>query len=259
MDRSPLRPRIDARRITCRAFGVHLVSDIHERGCEWRLPLPLGPARRERIEWIADAGLVFVHIPKAAGTSISEALYGFQVKHASIRLTRRVAGGRLAQLPSFAVLRDPVERFVSAWRYGRAGGSTVHSVADSFRTLYQGFATIDAAIDHVEAARSPYAVDHIFRPQSWYVSDTAGRIAVDRLLTTNDIARLSTLVPGFPDHPVPHLNAAAAARTQLTAEQNARLRRVYASDFALWEQVRAGRSVTHPARTVSYGRMIAAH
>jgi hypothetical protein len=224
---------------------VHLVSDIHERSCEWRLPLPIGPARSERIERIAEAGLVFVHIPKAAGTSISDALSGFQIKHASIRLTRRIAGARLAHLPSFAVLRDPIERFISAWRYGRAGGGAMHCVADAFRGLYQGFATIDGAIDHVERARSPYAVDHIFRPQSWYVTDAAGRIAVDRLLTTADIGRLPMLIPGFPDRPVPYLNGSTAAHTLLTAEQHARLRRVYAPDFALWEQVRAGRPAAH--------------
>jgi hypothetical protein len=245
MGPSPLHSRIDARQIACRAFGVHLLSDIHERGCEWRLPLPIGAARRRRIARIAETGLLFVHIPKAAGTSISQALYGFQVKHASIRLSRRVAGGRLARLPSFAVLRDPVDRFVSAWRYGRAGGSTLHSVADSFRALYQGFATIEQALDHVEAARTPYAVDHIFRQQSWYVSDDAGGIGVDRLLTTKDIARLPALIPGFPDRPVPHLNGSATARTLLTAEQYARLRKIYAADFALWEQVQAGRFAAH--------------
>jgi len=250
MKPSPLHARLDAQRIACRAFGVHLLSDIHERGCDWRLPLPLGPARRERIARIADAGLLFVHIPKAAGTSISQALYGFQIKHASIRLSRRVAGGRLAHLPSFAVLRDPVERFVSAWRYGRAGGGAIHGVADSFRALYQGFTMIDDALDHVEAAGSPFAVDHIFRAQSWYVSDATGRITVDRLLTTNDIPRLPQLIQGFPDRPVPHLNGSAAADTLPTAEQLARLRRLYAADFALWEQVRAGRWAAHPSSPV---------
>ena len=74
-------------------------------------------------------------------------------------------------LPSFAVLRDPTARFLSAYRYGRAGGSAINDVAEPFRTLYRGFRSIDDALDHVETAASPYAVDHIFRPQSWYVGD----------------------------------------------------------------------------------------
>ena len=34
--------------------------------------------------------MLFIHIPKAAGMSISQALYGTQVKHLSIRLARRL-------------------------------------------------------------------------------------------------------------------------------------------------------------------------
>ena len=57
---------------------------------------------------IEQAGLLFVHIPKAAGMSISDALYGDQVKHVSIRLLHHLDGGRLAGLLSFAVMRDPI-------------------------------------------------------------------------------------------------------------------------------------------------------
>lgn len=198
-------PRQDARRhLACRLFGVRLISDIHERACDLGITIPPGRGRRERIARTAEAELLFIHVPKAAGTSISQALYGTQVKHLSIRLARRLGGGRLAVLPSFAVLRDPTARFLSAYRYGLAGGSAVNAVAEPFRTFYRNFRSIDDALDHVEEAASPYAVDHIFRPQSWYVVDAQGRIAVDHLLTMDDIPDLPRRVPGFPDRAVPN-------------------------------------------------------
>lgn len=229
-------PRHDARRhLACRLFGVRLISDVHERACDLGITIPPGRARRERIARVADAGLLFIHVPKAAGMSISQALYGTQIKHLSIRLARRLGGGRLAGLPSFAVLRDPAARFLSAYRYALAGGSTVNDVAEPFRTLYCDFSSIDDALDHVEQAASPYAIDHIFRPQSWYVTDADGRIAVDHLLTMDDIPALPRLVPGFPDRAVPCLNSSLAVETPLTARQQGRLRRLYAADFLLWE------------------------
>jgi|SRR5579859_2254682 len=238
MGPSSFEPRHDARRhLVCRLFGVRLVSDIHERASDLGFSIPPGRGRRERIARVAKAGLLFIHIPKAAGMSISQALYGTQVKHLSIRLARRLDGERLAPLPSFAVLRDPTARFLSAYRYGRAGGSASNAVAEPFRTLYRGFRSIDDALDHIERAADPYAVDHIYRPQSWYVCDAQGRIAVDRLLTLDDIPDLPALLPGFPDRAVPFLNRSPAIEMPLSARQRGRLRRLYAADFVLWEKV----------------------
>ncbi len=239
----PLEPRREAwRRLACRAIGVMLVSDIHERACDLGLSIPPGPGRHKRIARIAEAGLVFIHIPKAAGMSISQALYGTQVKHLSIRLCRQMARGRLADLPSFAVVRDPVQRFLSAYRYARARGGSSNRVAEPFRARYAGFRSIDDALDHVEGAASAYAVDHIFRPQSWYVTDADGELAVDRLLMMDDIPHLPRLVPGFPDTVIPCLNQSPAIDTSLSARQRNRLLHLYAADVALWEAVVTGQA-----------------
>lgn len=229
--------RYDAlRRLACRVAGVRLVSDIHERACDLGLPLPIGRKRRARIERIAQAGLIFVHIPKVAGMSISAALYGAQTGHSSIRLLRRVADGRLAKLPSFAVLRDPAERFLSAYRYAQLGGAD-DEVAEPFRTLYRGFRSIDDALDHLEQAGNPYRIDHIFRPQYWYITDQTGHIAVNRLLRIEDLPRLPLLIPGFPTFPLPRLNRSPGAPATLSSRQLARLEGLYSNDFALWRKL----------------------
>lgn len=228
--------------LACFAARVRLLNDVHERGCDLGLPLPMGAKRRARIDRIAQAGLLFVHIPKTAGMSVSEALYGTWVKHASIRWLRCAQGGRLAGLPSFATMRHPADRFVSAYRFARAGGSrrAGNCVSEPFATLYRQFRSIDDALDHVEAAAGPYHVDHIFRPQRWYVTDRAGRIAVDRLLRIDEIGRLPMLVPGFPDRAVPFINRSEGAPIALTGTQMRRLQAIYAADFALWDQLCAG-------------------
>lgn len=260
MGPSSHEPRLNARRrLACRLFGVHLVSDIHERASDLGFTLPAGRGRRERIARIAEAGLLFIHVPKAGGMSISQALYGRQVKHLSIRLARRMGKGALAGLPSFAVVRDPLARFLSAYRYGLAGGSPANDVAEHFRTLYRSFRSIDDALDHVERAGSPYAMDHIYRPQSWYITDAAGCVAVDHLLALDDIPRLAQLVPGFPDRMIPRLNRSRPMELPLTSAQRARLRRIYAADFALWDRLR-GEAPEHPrpARIVRHGAAVIA-
>lgn len=226
-----------------RACGVRLSSDLYERAARIGLTLPLDAKRRDRIARIRAAGALFVHIPKNGGMSVSAALYGCQVKHVTVRYYATVAPDLLATLPSFATLRDPAERFVSAFHYARAGGSRDNRVSLPFRALYADFIDYDDALDHLEGLRSPFQADHIFRPQSWYVTRPDGSVAVDRLLLLDrpdaiaaHLRRLSVAV-------LPHLNRGPVAAPPLSPRQQARVARLYARDVALVDGVRHGRCV----------------
>ncbi|AHE56104.1 hypothetical protein [Sphingomonas sanxanigenens] len=214
------------------AFGVRLVSDIPERLCRLGVRPWVDGERRARIDAIRRAGVLFVHVPKNAGMSISQHLYGCQVKHRSIRYYQSVAPD-LATLPSVAVVRDPVRRFLSAFAYARAGGTAHNRVATPFNARYRGFAGIDDALDHLAGARGPFDVDHIFRPQSWYLRDADGRLAVDELIAFEDLARLTRIGRHRLAAPLPRINAGAGLDQPLTAGQIERIRGFYHADFAL--------------------------
>ncbi|WCT72521.1 sulfotransferase [Sphingomonas naphthae] len=222
---------------------MRLVSDIHERAGDWGLPMPLDGKRRRRLGLIRQARILFVHVPKNGGMSACAALYGEQIKHGTIRYYDRVAPDLRRTLPSVAVLRDPVDRFLSAYDYGRAGGSADNRVSLPFRDTYRGFASIDAALDHVEQAANPYQLDHIYRPQYWYVSDARGQVAVDHLLLIDDLAgTLAVLADG--DLPaIPHINRRTTPRSPVTDAQADRIRTIYRRDQMLYEAtcLRAGR------------------
>ncbi|MDB5689548.1 MAG: hypothetical protein JWL91_1424 [Sphingomonas bacterium] len=216
---------------------VSLAGDLHERAAELSLRLPLSRRRAERIECIRQAGVLFVHVPKCAGMAVCQALYGRQLKHGTIRWYRRRAR-ELNELPSFAILREPVERFVSAYRYAVAGGSADNRVSAAFHDRYRKFRCLDEAIDHVEGAASPYRLDHIFRPQHWYVADREGGIGVDRLFCMEDPA-----IPRFiQDHggaSLAQVNRSHTPFPAVSAEQSDRIRSLYRSDVALYAAVSA--------------------
>jgi hypothetical protein len=220
--------------------GLKLVSDLHERPTFPGIYPPLDPKLRHRLKRIREAGVLFIHIPKNAGMSVSQILYGQQVFHPTIRYYQRVAGDIARTFPSFAIWRNPVERFVSAYRYARAGGATDSPVSRAFRKRYMAFGSLDDALDHVEASASLYDLDHIFRPQFWYVADMAGRIAVDNICMIDDLDRAvaGDALPGLRE--IARLNRSKPLAIQPTDQQLRRLQRLYPIDFAIYDALREG-------------------
>ncbi|WP_246376268.1 sulfotransferase family 2 domain-containing protein [Gluconacetobacter aggeris] len=222
-----------------RLMGFRLPTDIHEWTARAGIRLPMGVKRRERMALIARRGVLFVHVPKNAGTSIATALYGRALSHESIRYFQGVVPDLVRDLPSFAILRDPVERFLSAYSYARNGGTRDRMVAPAFRDRYMGFQSLDDALDHVEQARSVYGMDHIFRPQSWYVTGRAGKPAVRHLLRIQDVAHLSDLMPELGPIRLPRLNEGRPHSLVPTDRQRARIQAIYRQDIALFGRLEA--------------------
>lgn len=234
----PLRSPYGHRRYIAGLFGVTLVSDVGEKLCDMGIRPWLGRKRQAALDCVRDAGVLFIHVPKNAGMSISNALYGRQIKHRSMRYYGRVAPDIARELPSFAILRDPVDRFLSAYAYARAGGSLHNSIAVPFHKRYRAFGCVDDALDHVEAARSVYDVDHVFRPQSWYVTGRRGAVAVKQLFLMDQMHGISDVAPGLGATSLPRLNRAEGNKPAPTAGQIDRINRLYRHDVRLIEQIR---------------------
>ena len=226
------RPPDIATRVLMRLLGVRLVADVYERACELGVRPPLDHKRRRWLGAIRERQLLFIHIPKAAGMSVGRALYGQHVTHCTIRYYAKVAPRLVLKVPSFAIVRDPVERFLSAYAHACAGGGD-SGIAPAFRARYAAFRSLDEALDHVERARTVYRMDHVFRPQAWFVSDATGRIAVDTLVPFTALDRIGALVAGFPDAALPHLGRSDVPPIAPTLDQLERIRMLYARDFAL--------------------------
>jgi Sulfotransferase family len=187
------------------------------------------------------SGALFIHIPKNAGTSVAQALYGCEVYHRSLRLYRLAAPDLVARSWKFAVLRAPIERFLSAYDFLLAGGgSDVPVLRTSLRRL-KGVQTIDGFLDYLEDARTDWLnIDNAARPQSWFITDRSGRIAVDALFTLDRIDEVQEAVHRYGGGRIMHLNRTRRSTTSLTDDQLRRLRRIYASDFALYEAIAGG-------------------
>jgi hypothetical protein len=235
-------PRLDPKRINHTLFGAYYEEDIYDKACTalplaaralwWRIPAAVR-ARQ----------LIFVHVPRVAGTSIVRALYGEGcIHHYSLRYYRAVHPGFARDAASFALLRDPLDRFASAYPFVLAGGTQSSRLSDVFVRATARVRTVDDYLGFLEG-RGPLELDFVMRSQSWFVCDgPAGAPLVKNLfILGEDGAALADYLAPQNVGPLPWLNRAPRTAVLLNARQRRRIERLYADDFALIDSVRAAR------------------
>lgn len=232
----------DAKRVNRALFGAWYEEDIYDRLC----------ARLPRLAWLLQGcipgamrarKLVFVHVPRVAGTSISHALYGDHcVHHHSIRFYRAVDPELCAAGRSFAMLRDPFDRFASAFFFVRAGGTPTCRLSQVFVDQTRHVHGVDDYLDFLEG-RAPLDLDFVMRPQSWFVCDlaTGAPLVDDLFLYGQDDAALARYLAGHGVAQLPWLNRSRRLPLRFTTVQQARIRQLYAADFALIDSLRQAR------------------
>ena len=235
----------DSKRIHRALFGVSYEEDIYEIFCA-RLPFVMRSFGWRIAPEVLARKLIFIHVPRAAGTSISTALFGPRnTLHYSIRYYRTVNPRFYAEAESFAVLRDPMDRFISSYTFIRAGGTDTVELADVFLEETRHIRSVDDYLSYLEA-RTPLQMDFVMRPQSWFICDLAtGAPLVKKLfLLGEDSERLEHFLRGLGVAKLPHLNPSNRRPLDLTAQQTARIERLYAADYALIARLRAGRGAS---------------
>lgn len=205
----------------------------------WRLtPALLEAIKRHRV--------IFVHIPKTGGTSIATALFGGRLGHRRWSEWRALHPEKFAQYLKFAVVRDPVDRFLSEYDHfqRRAAGTTrERTIRDRF-VIPAGSAerfALRLAADRAWRRRLLDAGRH-FHAQSSFVLSRKSRVMVDRLI---DFGHLDEDLRALIDLPaLEHLNACPgerARREDLGPHAIEALRQVYRQDFALYDFARIHR------------------
>lgn len=126
-------------------------------------------------------GAIFVHVPKTGGTSIERALRESPEQvvggHTTALGFRKAFPREFAEYFTFALVRHPLDRFLSAWRYLR--GEPVHEALGNAEI--HECATLDRWMEPV--ADDPRRLGRIvhFLPTRRFVCDDSDGVLVDRL------------------------------------------------------------------------------
>lgn len=181
---------------------------------------------------------LFVHVPKTAGTAIERALCEDPKRtvggHTTALGYRRLFPDDFSNYFKFAVVRHPVSRFLSAWRYLR--GMPINDALNNAEIHACG--SFSMWMDSVH--REPEKLDRIvhFLPASRFLCGEAGQLLVDRLfhyesLESDWMTICETLA--LPKLALPTLNASKMelAWDDLSGWEAEWISEVYAGDFRL--------------------------
>ncbi|MEO9811067.1 sulfotransferase family 2 domain-containing protein, partial [Marinobacter alexandrii] len=115
-----------------------------------------------RLEKFNEYNMIFIHIPKAAGTAINQGLFGrlAGLGHASCQKYLQIYGSaKFNSMFKFTFTRNPYDRFVSAYEYLKTGGNNSHDALfkrefiDKYRSfddfVLNGFSKNDDIRKHI--------------------------------------------------------------------------------------------------------------
>ena len=229
----------DPKRINYALFGAWYEEDIYDNFCA-ALPRAMRLLRHRIPAPMRARNLIFVHVPRVAGTSITRALFGEGcIHHHSMRYYRALDPSFAQSAGSFALLRDPFDRFASAYAFVRAGGTGLSRLSTVFLQQTADIDSVDGYLSFLEG-RGPLDLDFVMRPQSWFVCDgqSTEPLVKDLFVLGEDSAALAAYLAPYKIGQLPWINRAPRPSLLLTTRQRRRIERFYAGDFALIESVR---------------------
>ncbi|MCC2618340.1 sulfotransferase family protein [Aestuariibacter halophilus] len=130
---------------------------------------------------------VFIHIPKTAGTSVSQALYGGQPWHHTARSYYQADPERFRQFFSFAFVRNPWDRLLSTYHYACKISDPVYRGPLSSIAKCQNFEAFVMTWCNAERINEHY----FLKPQFDYLTLDDQQIGVDY------VGRFETLNQSF--------------------------------------------------------------
>lgn len=130
---------------------------------------------------VSEHRCIFIHIPKCAGNSVQQGLFGDVIfGHQTIRQYQvALSGSEYRKAWKFTVTRNPWKRIASAWRYMKKGGGNDRDKV-FFETTLSAYKTFDDFVNNwlVHQNLELCGCAH-FKPQMHYISQFGGSLSMD--------------------------------------------------------------------------------
>ena len=134
-----------------------------------------------------ETGSIFLHVPKAAGTSISLDLYGGNIGHRRAIDYQQISRQHFARYFRFGFVRNPWDRLVSAYEFARSNGTAYVKPIPNPAYDSPVFGSFERFV-HEWLREVDLATADAFQPQWTFLCDADGRLLVDHVGRTDQLA-----------------------------------------------------------------------
>tara|TARA_R100000008_G_scaffold84742_1_gene72943 strand:- start:1055 stop:1702 length:648 start_codon:yes stop_codon:yes gene_type:complete len=189
--------------------------------------------------------LGFFHIPRSGGVSVSNAIKNSTAGRDTERTgiyTIKDYNNQFGTLPdwSFAMIRNPYERFLSVWVYNDRENDNIHSKKARWKTYIANAKTWLASQPCGEAKAIDVTTAHHALPASCFVT-IDDSVSVNTLIKMENIDKVPQIIwknTGIRICEIAHLNKTNSidfVKEFLDEECKKHIREIYAKDFELYE------------------------
>lgn len=183
--------------------------------------------------YLTEKNIQFIHVPKAAGTSVAKALYGRVIPHHSAMYYKSLDEARFNKASTFAIVRDPIERMKSSFKFLLKGGTGSVPVRNKWKySKYTKNLDINDFVLNFLPKQS--SLDFTLMPQSDFICDEKGRVLVDEIFDISEMSKCSNFISNLigKDFIVPNINSARDDEPiELNADSINFIREFYKQDY----------------------------
>jgi len=180
--------------------------------------------------------VIFVHVPKSAGISLSTALYGKPLGHIPFFAIRRYLGSDVGNYYCFTYIREPKARFISAVNFARDNWDEIKG-SKGLPSKKILFGDIDALLKFWLLGKSDSDLNYIFKSQSFFVSEAYEDLEFfpfDNISEASDIIKRRSGVA----IEIHKMNSSGKNNIVLSLEAERLLEEIYRKDFFLYRKVK---------------------
>lgn len=150
---------------------------------------------RRSIKIYRHKGLIFIHIPKSAGTTVANEVLGRRAGHFTAEeICNEIGFEEFNSMFSFSVVRNPYDRLVSAYHYARQGGGSEGAIKKLKVYSSEAFNTFESFVKiwlvNQDIANAPI----VFRPQYLFVCNGSNEVLVQYIAHAEHLDRLSDML-----------------------------------------------------------------
>ena len=181
---------------------------------------------------------VFIHIPKAAGTSLTRTLFDSPSRHLHYTEYQRTNPRKFQQYFKFTFVRNPYDRLFSAYTFLKKGGLNELDRCWAEQNL-TSFPDFESFVHGWVTPENIWSWVH-FKPQHWWVCDASFNVKVDFVgrfeQMDSDVAIVQDRL-SLPVAPLPKINVTDRSvkdPVAYTAEMRAIVENAYRQDIELF-------------------------